>query len=71
MRCYECVYWVKGICTERLGECRVDGPGMTYESTVGRWPVTKSNWGCGRHKGKEEEKYISLDDLISTINEEK
>ncbi len=69
MRCYDCIYWRKGICTEKLGECRVDGPGMTSESLAGRWPVTRSDWGCGRYSGKEEEKFISLNELISTIKE--
>ena len=65
MRCYECMHWVKGMCTEKFGECRVDGPGMTHDSVVGRWPVTRSSWGCARYKDR------GLDNLVATIKEEK
>jgi len=47
-RCYNCMYWVKNIGTERLGECRVDSPGINHDGRYGRWPLTSSESWCGR-----------------------
>ena len=77
-RCYECLYWKKGIATERLGKCLRTPPQVGQFDIMGKFPVTLKDDGCGEFSGKGvgsemygyDKPLISTDKILKMFEEE-